>query len=91
MKISETSWKKFAIIEWIECRLTTKSRSKEAKDMKLNLWIYEIDTYWIYRKINWTPILIPSKIEKIKKIMKKMWYTEFDVDYHTHPLVKMFK
>ncbi len=95
MKISETSWWQFAIVEWIECRLTTRLRSKEVRELKKNLWAYEIvngiyyDTKWY--AIWWATILIPTRAEKVEKKMRALWYTDFDYDSKPYALVKCYK
>ncbi len=93
MKISETSWWKFAIVEWIECRLTTKNVKNNIQ--LLDGIVYEISN-WIYYNTKWfalwwETILIPSKVEKIESKMKKLWYKDFDYDSKTYALVKCYK
>lgn len=94
MKISETSWWMFAIVEGIECRLTTKSRNKYAMMMKKNkdiIWFYEIDMQWIYRDVNCEAIIISPIVNKIENKMKKLWYKDFDYDSKPYALVKCYK
>lgn len=91
MKISETSWGKFAIVEWIECRLTTKSKSEYAKIMKDNLWFYEIDNHGFYRDSSCECILISPLCNKIEKKMRALGYTDFDYDSKPYALVKCYK
>lgn len=98
MKISESSWWMFAIVQWIECRLTTRSKVSN-KDELLSRRDNDtvIDKYWIYRRIYkpWefgsTAILIPQHVNKVKKRMRKLWYIDFDFDSQEYALVKCYK
>lgn len=94
MKISETSWWMFAIVEGIECRLTKKSRSSIALKLKNKLKCfggYYIDEYWIYRYIDNTPILIVNSVMQVTKKMRNLWYKDFDFDSKEYSLVKCYK
>lgn len=81
----------FAIVEGIECRLTTRSRSKYAKIAKKNLLAYEIDVYWIYRDVNCEAFVLAPLAIRLEKRMRKLWYKDFDYDSKTYALVKCYK
>lgn len=93
MKISETSWGKFAIVEWVECRLTTRNVKKNM-DL-LDGVVYEISNRIYYNTkwfaLWWETILIPSRVEKIENKMRKLWYVDFDYDSKPYALVKCYK
>ncbi len=102
MKILESSWWRYAIVTGIECRLTT--RNKKSKDTIWMDWPEQwnangkvmIDDLWIYRDATWfalwwSAILIPKRVEMIEKKMRALWYTEFDYDSMSKPVVKCFK
>lgn len=94
MKISETSWWMFAIVEGIECRLTKRSRSEVATKLKSNLkylgWFY-IDDFGIYRYLDHSPILIVQSTQRVVQKMRKLWYKDFDFDSKEYSLVKCYK
>ena len=94
MKISETSWWMFAIVQWVECRLTVKARNRYAMMLKKNkdmIWFYEIDMQWIYRDSSSEAILISPLVNRIENKMRKLWYKDFDYDSKPYALVKCYK
>ena len=94
MKISETSWGMFAIVEWVECRLTVKSKNKYAmamKDPRDGIDYCDIDNDWIYRDGSCEAILISPLVNKVETKMKKLWYKVFDYDSKPYALVKCYK
>lgn len=96
MKISETSGDMFAIVDGIECRLTTRSRVKNKREILDRRWVYAIDEHGIYRAMssNWFParaIMIPQYLEKVENKMRKLWYIDFDYDSKEYALVKCYK
>lgn len=92
MKISESSWGMFAVVEGIECRLTTRSRNKYAMTMKKRKdFAYEIDTMWIYRDSSCEAIMISPLCNMVEDKMRALWYTSFDYDSKPYALVKCYK
>ena len=89
MKISESSWGKYAIVEGIECRMTKKTKH-DMKDFVLNI-VWYIDEDGIARTKDGQAILLKEKVAKVEKKMRALGYTEFDYDSKPYALVKCFK